>query len=91
MRSKRQPLIEWLMTAMKLYELYLKEIKKPSQAKITRQGKINRAVGHLATNTAKDQKDPVYQKMRFHLAKYKEYKNRILSKYSSRVKTQARR
>ena len=79
------------MIAMKLYELYLKEIKRPSQSRISRQGKINRAVGHLATNVAKDKEDPAYKRMMFHLTKYKELKQRVLSKYGSRVKAQARR
>lgn len=76
---------------MKLYEIYLNEIKRPSQSRISRQGKINRDIGARSTNAAEKRNDPLYRRMLFFLNKYKEQKKLILKKYGSRVKSQARK
>ena len=76
---------------MKLYELVLSEIKRTTTSKITRQSKIDRAVGSLSDDEAERKNDPNRDRMLFHLNKYKMYKDRVMKKYSSRVKSQARK
>jgi len=77
---------------MKLYEKFLaKEAKTTSQTRITRQAKISRAVGSLASNFAKQRNDPLHKRMLYHLDLYKKFKQQIMNKYASRVRGQARR
>ena len=76
---------------MKLYQTYLNEVKRPTVSRISRQSKIKRDIGNLATNVAKDRNDSSYDRMKFHLDLYKKYKKRVMDKYSSRVRSQARK
>lgn len=79
------------MTMQELYEEILMEAKRTSITKNTRQAKISRAVGTLATSAARQKDDPLYRKMLFHKKKWKMYKERLMKKYSNRVKSQARK
>ncbi len=72
-------------------EYFFKEAKTSSQTRITRQAKIARAVGSLSTSLARKQNDPLIKRMQYHLDLYKRFKNKIMTKYASRVKAQARR
>ncbi len=67
------------------------EAKTTSQTRITRQAKVARAIGSLSTSLAKKQNDPLMKRMQYHLDLYKKFKNKIMVKYASRVKTQARK
>ena len=69
----------------------LNEVKKRSVTSISRQTKIKRATGVMATSVARKKNDPIYTKMMFHKKKWKEYKNQLMKKYSARVRSQARR
>ena len=71
--------------------MYLKEVKKRSISAITRQAKIKRATGTLATSVAKKKNDPIYVRMIFHKKMWKKYKDQLMKKYAARVRTQARR
>lgn len=64
--------------------------KKTSVTRITRQTKIDRAAGNLATQYAKAKGDPVYDKMVKFRDKWKKYKKMIQAKYKTRVRTAAR-
>lgn len=74
-----------------LYDEILNEAKRTSITKITRQSKINRAIGTLAAHEAKQQDDPLYRKMIYHKEKWKYFKEKLMKKYSNRVKTRARK
>ena len=77
---------------MKLYEEFITtEAKSSSQTRITRQAKISRAIGSLASGMAKQKNDPLHKRMMYHLDLYKRFKQQIMNKYSSRVRGQARR
>lgn len=64
--------------------------KKTSMTRITRQTKIDRAAGNLATQYAKAKGDPLYNKMKKFKDKWLKYKKMIQSKYKARVRTAAR-
>ena len=70
---------------------YINEIKKRSVTAISRQTKISRATGVMATTVARKKNDPLYNRMMFHKKKWKEYKEKLLKKYSARVRSAARR
>lgn len=63
--------------------------KKTTFTKITRQTKIDRALGSLATRLAKAHDDPLYRKMVKFREKYFKYRDKIKTKYSPRVRTRA--
>jgi len=69
----------------------LQEIKKRSVTAISRQTKIKRATGVMATTVARKKNDPIYAKMMFHKKMWKKYKEQVMKKYSARVRSQARR
>jgi hypothetical protein len=64
--------------------------KKTSITRITRQTKIDRAAGNLATQYAKAKGDPLYKKMKKFKEKWLKFKKQIQSKYKTRVRTAAR-
>ena len=63
--------------------------KKTSFAKITRQTKIDRAIGSLATKLAKETNDPWYKKMIRHREKYFKFRGMIKTKYKPKVRSRA--
>lgn len=63
--------------------------KKTSFAKITRQTKIDRAIGSLATQLAKANNDSWYSKMVKHRDKYFKFRKMIKQKYSPKVRSRA--
>jgi len=63
--------------------------KKTTFTKITRQTKIDRAIGSLATRLAKTYNDPLYNKMVKFREKYFKYREKIKVKYSPRVRARA--
>lgn len=67
----------------------LQETKKTTFTKITRQTKIDRAIGSLSTSLAKAHNDPMYRKMVKFREKYFKYRTKIKVKYSPRVRTRA--
>ena len=78
------------MTLIELYNEILDEAKRTTVIKNTRQAKINRAVGALATSRARQKDDPIYKKMIYHKEKWKMYKDRLVRKYGNQVRSQAR-
>lgn len=77
-----------------LFQQYLDNIeegKKTSRVVITRQTKIKRAIGQLASKEAKNRNDPLYDKMIFYRDLYFKYKDKIHKKYGPRVRSKARR
>ena len=76
---------------MKLYKLFFLEVKRPTTSYIGRNDKVDREVGRLTYQVAKDKQDAIFKKMEFHRDKYELYKQQLLNKYGSRVKSQARK
>lgn len=64
--------------------------KRTTITKISRQTKIDRAMGNLAMQYAKATGDPMYKKFKKFKDKWMKYKERIQSKYGPRVRTAAR-
>jgi len=64
--------------------------KRTSMSRITRQTKIDRAVGSLAVQYAKAKNDPLYKKFKKFKDKWMKFKERIQAKYKARVRTAAR-
>ena len=69
----------------------INETKKRSISSISREAKIKRATGALATSEAKRKNDPDYKRMIFHKNMWKKYKEKVMKKYSARVRAQARK
>lgn len=67
----------------------LEESKKTSFVKVTRQTKIDRAIGSLATKMAKELDDPYYKKMVKFRDKYFSMREKIKTKYAPRVRARA--
>ena len=76
---------------VKLYKQFFIEVKKPTMSYVPRNSKIDREVGRLSNQVSRDNEDGIYKRMVYHRNKYKEFKAKILAKYKSRVKTQARK
>lgn len=68
---------------------HLQEAKKTSYVKVTRQTKIDRAIGQLATKLAKETDDPWYKKMVKFREKYFSMRDKIKTKYGPRVRGRA--
>lgn len=64
--------------------------KRTTVTRITRQTKIDRAMGSLAMQYARAVNDPMYKKFKKFKDKWMKYKERIQSKYGPRVRTAAR-
>lgn len=77
---------------MSLIDDYLErldETKKTSFVKVTRQTKIDRAIGQLATKLAQAHDDPWYKKMVKFKKKYFSMRDKIRTKYAPRVRARA--
>lgn len=72
-------------------DLLLNEAKSTSQRKVTRGEKINRAIGKLAVQKAKDENDSLYDRYSKYRKLYKDAKAKIIKKYGPRVRSQARK
>ncbi|MCF8019892.1 MAG: hypothetical protein K9L62_10875 [Vallitaleaceae bacterium] len=77
------------MTRLDDYLEDLNETKKTSYVKVTRQTKIDRALGQLATKLAKETGDPWYKKMVKFRKKYFDMRDKIKTKYAPRVRSRA--
>jgi hypothetical protein len=58
--------------------------------RVTRQTKIDRAIGALSVQYAKAVNDPMYKKFKKYKDKWMKFKERIQMKYKARVRTAAR-
>jgi hypothetical protein len=67
----------------------LEESKKTSFIKVTRQTKVDRAIGALATKLAKEMNDPYYKKMIKFREKYFSMREKIKTKYGPKVRSRA--
>lgn len=63
--------------------------KRTTMTKITRQTKIDRAIGALATKYAKEVNDPMYKKMIRFREKFFRFRDKIRHKYGPRVRSRA--
>jgi len=74
------------------YLIFLQERpKRTSRSTISRQTKIKRATGSLATSMARQKNDPIYKRMVHFRTQYYKYREMIRKKYSPRVRSRARR
>ena len=69
----------------------IQEGKKTTIVKLTRQTKIARALGQLASIEARKAGDPLYDKMKHYKTLYKKFKKMIHKKYAPRVRARARK
>ncbi len=76
---------------MKLFKQFFQEVKRPTTSYIDKGDKIDREVGRLSVQVSKDKEDAIHRKMKFHRDKYILYKKQIMDKYSTKVKSQARK
>lgn len=79
---------------MDILDEYLEELtegKRTSITKTTRNTKIKRATGQLATIAARKRNDPLYAKMKKYRELYYKYREMVKRKYSPRVRSKARR
>lgn len=72
-------------------EQIINDAKKTTMTKTTRQTKISRATGQLASVQARKMNDPLYKKMIYYRDLYRKYKERVHKKYAPRVRSRARR
>lgn len=63
--------------------------KRTTITKVTRQTKIDRAIGALATKYAKEMNDPMYRKLVKFRDRFYKFRDRIRSKYGPRVRSRA--
>jgi len=68
----------------------LDEAKRTSRTIVTRQTKIKRAMGQLASIEARKRNDPIYQRMVKYRTLYFKYRALLHQKYSPRVRSKAR-
>ena len=64
--------------------------KRTTMTRVTRQTKIDRAIGSLSVQYAKAVNDPLYKKFKKFKDKWMKFKMRIQDKYKARVRTAAR-
>ena len=81
---------------MSKIDQYLEEIqeaaykaKRTTITKVTRQTKIDRAIGALSTKYAKETNDPLYKKMVRFRDKFYKYRDLIRKKFGPRVRSRA--
>lgn len=74
-----------------LVDKYLSEAKRTSRTTISRQTKIKRATGQLASIAARKRNDPLYKRMVKYRELYYKYRDMLHRKYSPRVRSRARR
>lgn len=81
---------------MNKLDQYLQEIqeeaykaKRTTITRVTRQTKIDRAIGALATKYAKETNDPLYKKMTRFRDKFFKYREMIRKKFGPRVRSRA--
>lgn len=85
------PITEQLLKDMGEDISDLEEAKRTSRTTVSRQTKIKKATGQLSSSMARKRNDPLYQRMVKYRELYYKYRNMIHKKYSSRVRSQARR
>lgn len=74
-----------------LTQFILDESKRTSRTTISRNTKIKRATGQLASIEARKRNDPIYQRMIKYRQLYFKYREMLHKKYSPRVRSKARR
>ena len=65
--------------------------KRTSRSRTSRQTKIKRATGQMASAQARKRNDPIYKRMIHYRELYYKYRAAIHRKYSARVRSRARR
>lgn len=65
--------------------------KRTSRASISRQTKIKKATGQMASAQARKRNDPLYKRMIHFRELYYKYRAAVHKKYSPRVRSAARR
>jgi len=72
-------------------QVLVDEAKRTSRTTVSRQTKIKKATGQLASAMARKRKDPLYQRMKKYRELYYKYRSMIHKKYGARVRSKARR
>jgi hypothetical protein len=74
-----------------LVDTILDEIKTTSASDITRQSKIKRSAGQMASAQARKHNDPLYKRMIYFKDQYYKFREKVHQKYGPRVRSKARR
>jgi len=74
-----------------LTELLTEAPKRTSRTRTTRNTKIKRATGQMASAAARKRNDPLYKRMIHYRELYYKYRAAVHKKYSPRVRSRARR
>jgi len=75
----------------KIVDQILDEIKTTSASDITRQSKIKRSAGQMASAQARKHNDPLYKRMIYFKDQYYKFREKVHQKYGPRVRSKARR
>ncbi len=75
----------------KIVDQILDEIKTTSSSDITRQSKIKRSAGQMASAQARKHNDPLYKRMIYFKDQYYKFREKVHQKYGPRVRSKARR
>jgi len=71
--------------------LFTEAPKRTSRTRTTRNTKIKRATGQMASAAARKRNDPLYKRMIHYRELYYKYRAAVHKKYSPRVRSRARR
>jgi len=74
-----------------LEDLLSEAPKRTSRSRISRQTKIKKATGQMASAAARKRNDPLYKRMIHYRELYYKYRAAVHKKYSPRVRSAARR
>lgn len=85
------PLTEFLFNEMNEDEVLSEANKLTTISTITKQTKIKKATGQLASVAARKRNDPIYKKMIYFRDQYYNYRTMIHNKYGPRVQSKAKR
>lgn len=66
------------------------ESKRTTITKVTRQTKIKKATGQLASLMGREKNDPLYKRMIYYRDLYFKYREALHKKYGPRVRSKAR-
>jgi hypothetical protein len=88
MEQRLDPLTKYLLN--KIGE-DVTELKQATRTTVTRQTKVRKAAGQLASSEARKRHDPLYKRMIKHRELYYKYRQIIHKKYGSRVRSRAKR
>jgi len=83
--------LDFLKELEGVFDVLSEAPKRTSRTKVSRQTKIKRATGQMASAQARKRNDPLYKRMIHYRELYYKYRAAVHKKYGPRVRSQARR